>query len=219
MDSVTSIFSNLDWEILLDLLLGISLSAASGFRVFIPLLVMSVAAVIGHIDLPPDFDWIETNQALLVFAIASAAEIAGYYIPFVDHFLDIILTPAAIVAGTLITASILPDTNPLLQWTIAVIAGGGTAGLTKGMTNIVRAISLAISAGLTNPVVATIELVLAITIAVLAITVPLLAGILVIVGLLLAARRIRKFLIQNPSLANAPVTDTPVGNAPDEVPQ
>ncbi|XQQ07283.1 MAG: DUF4126 domain-containing protein [Leptolyngbya sp. IPPAS B-1204] len=100
-----------------------------------------------------------------------------------------------------------------------MIAGGGTAGLTKGMTNIVRAISLAISAGLTNPVVATIELVLAITIAVLAITVPLLAGILVIVGLLLAARRIRKFLIQNPSLANAPVTDTPVGNAPDEVPQ
>ncbi|XQQ07959.1 MAG: DUF4126 domain-containing protein [Leptolyngbya sp. IPPAS B-1204] len=109
---MTSIFSNLDWEILLDFLLGISLSAASGFRVFIPLLVMSVAAVIGHIDLPPDFDWIETNQALLVFAIASAAEIAGYYIPFVDHFLDIILTPAAIVAGTLITASILLTQTP-----------------------------------------------------------------------------------------------------------
>lgn len=199
MDSFASLFPNLDWETLLDLMLGIGLSAASGFRVFIPLLVMSIAAVIGHIDLPTNFDWIESNQALMVFAIASLAEVTGYYIPFFDHFLDILSTPAAMIAGTLITASILPDTNPLLQWTFAVIAGGGTAGLTKGMTNLVRAFSLAVSAGLTNPVVATIELVLAVTIALLAITVPLLTGVLVIAGLLLVTQRIRRFFVQNPS--------------------
>lgn len=198
MDSLTPI-SNFNWETLLDLMLGISLSAASGFRVFIPLLVMSFAAVIGHIDLPSNFDWIESNQALIVFAIASLAEVTGYYIPFFDHFLDIVSTPAAIVAGTLITASVFSGTNPLLQWTLAVIAGGGTAGLTKGMSNIIRAISLAVSAGLTNPLVATVELILATSIAILAVTVPLFAGILVIVVLLLAIQRVRQFFVQSSS--------------------
>lgn len=195
MDSLTQI----DWETLLDLLLGISLSAAAGFRVFVPLLVMSAAAVLGHIDLPSDFDWIETDQALIIFAAASLIEIVGYYIPFFDHFLDIFATPAAIIAGTLITATVIPDMNPVLQWTLAIVAGGGTAGLTKGASNIIRAISLAVSAGLTNPIVATVELVLALTIAILAITVPAIAGILVIVGLAIGVQRIRKFLAHQPT--------------------
>lgn len=190
--------SHIDWGTLLNLMLGISLSAASGFRVFVPLLVMSSAAVLGHLDLPSDFDWIETDQALIVFAAASLIEVVGYYIPYLDHVLDIVATPAAIIAGTLITASVTPDMNPLLQWTLAIVAGGGTAGLTKGTSNIIRAISLAVSAGLTNPIVATIELVLAITIAVLAITVPALTGILVMIGLLIMVQRIRKFLAQQP---------------------
>lgn len=191
--------SHIDWGTLLNLMLGISLSAASGFRVFVPLLVMSSAAVLGHLDLPSDFDWIETDQALIIFAAASLIEVVGYYIPYLDHVLDIVATPAAIIAGTLITASVTPDMNPLLQWTLAIVAGGGTAGLTKGASNIIRAISLAVSAGLTNPIVATIELVLAITIAVLAITVPALTGILVMVGLLIMVQRIRKFLAQQPA--------------------
>lgn len=199
MNSLTQI----DWETLLDLLLGISLSAAAGFRVFVPLLVMSAAAVLGHIDLPSDFDWIETDQALIIFAAASLIEIVGYYIPFFDHFLDIFATPAAIIAGTLITATVIPDMNPVLQWTLAIVAGGGTAGLTKGASNIIRAISLAVSAGLTNPIVATVELVLALTIAILAITVPAIAGILVIVGLAIGVQRIRKFLAHQPTSSDS----------------
>lgn len=200
MENLTQV----DWGTLLDLMLGISLSAASGFRVFIPLLVMSGAAVLGHFDLPSDFDWIETDQAFIVFAVASFIEVVGYYIPYLDHILDIISTPAAIIAGTLITASVTPDMNPFLQWTLAIVAGGGTAGLTKGASNIIRAISLAISAGLTNPVVATIELALAITIAVLAITVPVITGILVMVGLLIIVQRLRKFFAQQPAPSNSP---------------
>lgn len=204
MDSLTHI----SWETLLDLLLGISLSAASGFRVFVPLLVMSGAAVLGHFNLPADFDWIETDQALIIFAVASLIEVVGYYIPYFDHLLDIFATPAAIIAGTLITASVIPDMNPVLQWTLAIVAGGGTAGLTKGATNIIRAISLAVSAGLTNPIVATIELALAITIAVLAIAVPAFTGILVIIGLAIGVQRIRKFFARQPAATNSPDTPT-----------
>jgi hypothetical protein len=190
------IATNFNWETLIDLMLGIGLSAASGFRVFVPLLVMSAASVLGHFDLPTNFDWIETNQALLVFAIASLIEIVGYYIPFLDVALDTIATPAAIVAGTLITASLASDMNPLLQWTVAIIAGGGTAGLTKGTTAIIRAIATAVFAGLSNPIIATIELVLAVTLAVLALTVPVVTLVLLIIGFLFAVQRIRKFFVR-----------------------
>lgn len=171
---------------LIEIILGISLSAASGFRVFVPLLALSTAAVVGHIDLPTNFDWIESPQALAVFAVASALEIAGYYIPWFDHLLDVVATPAAILAGTVVTASLAPDMNPLVQWTLALVAGGGTAGITKGLTNLLRATSTATSGGLANPVVATLELVVAISLSVLALTLPVIAGI-VVVGLLVFA--------------------------------
>lgn len=171
---------------LIEIILGISLSAASGFRVFVPLLALSTAAVVGHIDLPTDFDWIESPQALGVFAVASALEIAGYYIPWFDHLLDVAATPAAILAGTVVTASLAPDMNPLVQWTLALVAGGGTAGITKGLMNLLRATSTATSGGLANPVVATFELVVAISLSVLALTLPVIAGI-VVIGLLVFA--------------------------------
>jgi hypothetical protein len=177
----------------LELLLGIALSAAAGFRVFVPLLVLSGAAVFGHLDLPTDFDWIETSQALAVFGVACLLEIVGYYIPWFDHLLDTVATPAAFVAGTVLTASVSPQMNPIIQWTLAVVAGGGTAGLTKGIMNLLRVTSTAASGGLTNPIVATIELAIAAVLSLLAITVPLIAGLLVVVILVLAGARIWKF--------------------------
>lgn len=178
---------------LIEVMLGISLSAASGFRVFVPLLTLSAAAVIGHIDLPTNFDWIENSQALTVFAIASALEIGGYYIPWFDHLLDVAATPAAILVGTIVTASLAPDMNPLVQWTLALVAGGGTAGITKGLMNLLRATSTATSGGLGNPIVATVELVVAVALSMLAVTLPVVAGILVISFLVFASSKLWQF--------------------------
>lgn len=178
---------------LIEVMLGISLSAASGFRVFVPLLVLSAAAVVGHIDLPANFDWIESSQALAVFAVACTLEIAGYYIPWFDHLLDIIATPAAMLAGTVVTASLTPDLNPLVQWTLALAAGGGTAGITNGLMNLLRATSTATSGGLANPVVATVELVAAIALSLLAVTLPVVAGIVVIAFLVFAVSKLLQF--------------------------
>lgn len=178
---------------LIEVMLGISLSAASGFRVFVPLLTLSAAAVIGHIDLPTNFDWIENPQALTVFAVASALEIGGYYIPWFDHLLDVAATPAAILVGTIVTASLAPEMNPLVQWTLALVAGGGTAGITKGLMNFLRATSTATSGGLANPIVATVELVVAVALSMLAITLPVVAGILVISFLVFASAKLWQF--------------------------
>jgi Domain of unknown function (DUF4126) len=171
-------FLNLDT--LIELMLAISLSSAAGFRVFVPLLVLSAAAVLGHMDLPTHFDWLENPQALGLFAIAAILEVLGYAIPWLDHILDLIATPAAILAGTVMTASLAPEMDPLVKWTLALVAGGGTAGLTKAVMNLLRGTSTAATGGLGNPIFAALELLVAVTLSVLAITLPIAAGAVVI---------------------------------------
>ncbi len=189
-----SLMGWLDFNTFLELALGISLSAAAGFRVFVPLLVLSVAAVFGHFDLPTDLDWAESPQALAVFAAACALEIGGYYIPWFDHVLDTVATPAAILTGTVVSAALIdPSMAPVAQWTLALVAGGGTAGLTKILTNLLRVTSTAISGGLTNPIVATLELLAAIALSVLAITVPVVALLLAVVVLGVAVQKLWQF--------------------------
>jgi len=182
---------------LIELMLGISLSAAAGFRVFVPLLIMSAAAVIGHRPLPDDFQWVESDQALWLFAIASVIEVVGYYIPWLDHILELGALPLAVVAGTLITASAAPDTmSPLAQWVFALVVGGGAAGLTRSANWFIRILLTATSAGLANPILATVELGVAIALTLLALTVPVLAGILVLLGWGVIIRQAQRFLGQ-----------------------
>ncbi|MBW4652310.1 MAG: DUF4126 domain-containing protein [Kaiparowitsia implicata GSE-PSE-MK54-09C] len=179
---------------LIELMLGISLSAACGFRVFVPLLVMSAAAVLGQVDLPSNLDWVESQQALVLFAIASVIEIVGYYIPWFDSILEVVALPAAVIAGTIVTASTAPEQmNPLVQWTLAFFAGGGIAGVTRGMNWFLRIISTAVSAGLTNPVLATLELAIALLLTGLALTMPLLGGVVIGSIWIAAIRKIRQF--------------------------
>src|SRR6266478_5410247 len=145
-------------ETFLSVCLGIGLSAACGFRVFVPLLVMSIAALSGHLTLAHGFEWIGSYPALVAFAVATSLEIAGYYIPWVDHLLDTVATPAAIVAGSIVTASFVTDVSPFLRWTLAVIAGGGAAGVIQASTVLVRGASTLTTGGLANPLFATAEL-------------------------------------------------------------
>src|SRR6516162_8707378 len=146
-------------EQVLSICVGIGLSAACGFRVFIPLLIMSIASLSGHLSLAHGFEWIGTYPALISFAVATSLEIAGYYIPWLDHLLDTIATPAAIVAGIIVTASAVSDMSPFLKWSLAVIAGGGAAGLVQSATVITRGASTVTTGGLANPLVSTLELV------------------------------------------------------------
>lgn len=102
-------------ETALSICLGIGLSAASGFRVFVPLLVMSIASLSGHLALAQGFQWIGTYPALITFGVATCMEVAAYYVPLVGHLLDILATPSAIVAGIIITASVITEMSPLMK--------------------------------------------------------------------------------------------------------
>src|SRR6266567_5746681 len=170
--------------------LGIGLSAACGFRVFVPLLIMSIASLSGHLPLAHGFEWIGSYPALIAFSVATCLEVLGYYIPWIDHALDTIATPAAIMAGTLVTASLVTNVDPFWKWSLSIIAGGGAAGLVQGTTVVTRGASLAGTGGLANPVVATLELAGAIVTSVLAILVPLLVLVLLTVFLIVFGRKV-----------------------------
>jgi hypothetical protein len=181
-------------ETLLSICLGIGLSAACGFRVFVPLLIVNIAALSGHLTLAHGFEWLGSYPALVAFSVATALEIAGYYIPWVDHLLDTIATPAAVVAGTIVTASLVSDMSPFLRWTLAVIAGGGAAGLVQGTTVGLRATSTATTGGLGNSLFATIELGGAVFTSVAALVAPVVVVLLLALALVVVAPKVFRWL-------------------------
>ena len=163
----------LDLEIVLSICLGVGLAAACGFRVFVPLLGISMAALAGQVDLASGFDWVGTWPALACFLTATILEIAAYYVPWIDNALDSIATPVAVIAGTLVVASVVGDMSPLLKWSLAAIAGGGTAGIVQSGTVALRGTSTLTTGGLTNFLVSTMELVASVCTTLLALLVPI----------------------------------------------
>lgn len=176
-------------ELLFSVALGIGLSAACGMRIFAPFAVMSAAALAGQLSLSPGFAWIGTYEALVAFGVATLVEIISYYIPWVDNLLDAIATPTAVVAGAVATAAVLTDTSPLMRWTLAAIAGGGTAGIIQMSTTWLRGISSVTTGGLGNFVIATGEWLGAFTTATLTVLFPVAVMLLIILLIILGSRR------------------------------
>lgn len=189
----------------LSLFVGVGLAAACGFRIFVPLLVMSVAAVSGHLTLAPSFQWIGSYPALIAFSAATVLEITAYYVPWLDNLLDSIATPAAVVAGTVVTASMVSGMSPFLQWTLAVIAGGGAAGLVQAATVTARAASTAVTGGIANPLIATGEWMLSLSVSFLTLVVPVVAILALAVGGVFAGRKAwRYFALRRNAATGSP---------------
>ncbi len=167
-------------EPILAILVGIGLAAACGFRIFIPFLVVSIAANSGHMTLAEGFEWIGTDVAIATFLVATILEIVAYYVPFLDNLLDSIAAPASFIAGSIIMASMVSDISPYLQWALAVIAGGGVAASVQSLTTVARLTSSATTAGLGNPLISTAEAGGATSMSVAAIFIPIIAFLLVI---------------------------------------
>ncbi|MEY4926392.1 MAG: hypothetical protein RI894_828 [Bacteroidota bacterium] len=170
-------------QIVLGLMLGVGLSAAAGFRVFLPFLCLSAAAYFHLWSVPSNMLWTGTLPALVLFSTAALVETAAYYIPWVDNLLDTIATPTAAIAGSILTASAIGGDHvpPMLQWSAGIVAGGTTAALVSGGTSITRAASSLTTGGVANPILSTSEIIGSIFFSALAIIFPIIAGISVLV--------------------------------------
>ena len=169
-------------ETILGLCIGIGLSAACGFRVFVPLLIMSIAALMGWFEPMTGFEWLVMPAVCLALAIATICEIAAYYIPWVDNAIDTIATPAVMLAGTLTTmAASSGEMSQFAAWAAAIIVGGGTAGAVQMSSVAARGLSTATTG----------EWIGAILLSILSLLLPVLAALFVVVFVILAIRWIR----------------------------
>lgn len=187
-------------ETILAIAAGIALAAACGFRIFVPLLATSLAVHFGHLSPSSGLDWVGSTPAVILLSVATAMEVAGYYIPWVDNALDSIASPAAVVAGTIAAATAFGDINPAFKWALALIAGGGIAAGVQGSTVVARAASTATTGGAGNPIVATIELVGSVITAILAIVLPII-GLLVAIVLGVVLYRVIRRMRRKPVAA------------------
>ncbi|MBC2844881.1 DUF4126 domain-containing protein [Winogradskyella flava] len=183
-------------ETVLSIFLGIGLAASAGFRVFLPLFALSLASYFDVWELNESWSWIGGTAALVTLGIATLVEIVAYYIPLIDNALDTIAVPLATVAGTAVMVSTMVDLSPVITWTLAIIAGGGTAAAIKGSAGATRLGSTVSTAGIANPLVSTVETVTAIIMSIISIFIPVLAIILVIL-IFYAVFRLYKKLTPN----------------------
>ncbi len=178
---------------LLGIFLGLGLAAACGLRVFLPLLIMSLAVKGGFLTLAGGYDWIGSDVALMAFAVATLLELAAYSIPWLDNLLDAAALPAAFIAGTLAMSPAVSGMHPFLAWAIAIIAGGGVAAAVQGGTILVRGGSTLATGGLANPLVSAVEAVGGGALALLAIFVPILAALVAAAAVSFALWQMAKY--------------------------
>lgn len=183
-------------EELFGIMTGIGLAAACGFRIFVPLLLMNLAVLLGYLHVTPGFEWIGSYSATITFGTATVLEILAYYIPWLDNILDAIASPVSIIAGAFATASVIVDMPYHLKWMLAIIAGGGIAGFVQGATIAIRAKSTLLTGGLGNPLIATLELIGAIITAVFAIVIPILCIVLIVIFGVIAVCKAGRFFLK-----------------------
>ena len=180
-------------ELITAVAIGIGLAASAGFRVFVPMLVAAIAARTGVLPLNESFTWLSSWTSIAILGTATVVEILAYYVPVVDNLLDTVATPLAVVAGTLLLTSVLPIDSELMRWITGAAVGGGSAAVVQSGSALTRLTSTKLTAGIGNPVVATVENVAATGTSVLSLIIPffVLAIFLLLVILIFTSLRKR----------------------------
>jgi len=181
-------------ELITAVAIGIGLAASAGFRVFVPMLVAAIAAKTGVLPLNESFLWLSSWTAIAILGTATVVEILAYYIPVVDNLLDTISTPLAIGAGTLLLTSVLPIDSELMRWITGAAVGGGSAAVVQSGSALTRLTSTKMTAGIGNPVVATVENVAATGTSVLSLIIPFIIVALFLLLVIFIFTRVRRRL-------------------------
>lgn len=185
---------------------GLGLSAACGLRVFLPLFVAAVATRAGFLSVGPQFEWLGSTPAVVLFGTATVVEVVGFLVPWVDHALDLLAAPLAAVAGALLMTSQMvmlvpgadgaaatPLIHPAVAWSLGIIVGATAASGVEAASIAGRLSSSVLTIGWLNPIYGMVETGLALLVTIVTIWLPILAGMVVLLLLpilLLAVWRI-----------------------------
>ena len=163
-------------------LLGLGLAAASGLRIFIPMLMAALAAKfqLFGIELNESMAWMTSNGAIAALALATVIEIVADKVPLLDNALHAIGIIARPVAGAVVAGSMFAGLDPTAAAIAGIIVGAPTAlafGAAQGGT---RAASTATTGGLANPFLSFLEDVMAFFTVLIAFVFPVLIPVLLI---------------------------------------
>lgn len=174
---------------LLNLFTAFGLSTSAGLNAYLPLLLVALLARFTDlITLKRPWDTLESWWVIGVLVVLLLIEIFVDKVPAVDSINDGIQTFIRPVAGAVLfaaSAGVIGETHPVL----AMICGLLVAGSVHAVKATARPIVTGTTGGTLNPVVSTAEDVLSLTVALLAILVPLLGVLLLLIVLLWFIRR------------------------------
>ena len=177
------------YTLITSIFLAFGLAAACGFRIFIPPLTYGLLYKADLVQLAEGWYWIGNDWVIAVLALTALIEIIGNLVPWLDNLLDVIATPTAIIAGTILSAACLNEIDPGLKWMLSIMSGVLVTGGFQLTTVSVRGLSSIFTGGLINPIISFIEDLISLVISISIILFPVL-GIFIIILIALFLRRI-----------------------------
>lgn len=179
-------------EGLLNVFTAFGLSSSAGLNAYMPLLVVALLARFTDlVTLNSPWDVLESWWVIGVLAVLLLIEIFVDKVPAVDTVNDAIQTFVRPVAGAVLFAAssgVIGEAHPV----VAMIAGLLVAGGVHAIKATARPVVTATTGGTLNPVLSTIEDVLSLALALLAILLPLLGFLLLAVVIIWLIRRRRR---------------------------
>lgn len=159
------------------------LSGSAGLNAYIPLLVVALAARFPMSDplvkLQAPYDLLGSWWAIGLIAVLLVVEIVADKIPAVDTVNDGIQTFIRPAAGAILfagSANVITDIHPILALGAGLLVAGGVHA-TKAAARPVVTVS---TAGVGNPVVSTLEDIVAVVVSLLAVVLPIIAAIILL---------------------------------------
>lgn len=168
---------------IMSLFLGIGLATSTGFRVFLPLFMLSIIAyfTVDTIGISDDMLWIVNPNVMLFLGLATVLEVIAYFIPFLDNKLDKIKIPFAFVVGTILVKATFLESNLIIGWFVALVFGGGIAAFVSYSIAKARTIATIATKGAGNFIINTAELIGALCLSITAIFISPLAFIITVI--------------------------------------
>ena len=166
---------------MIDVFSAFGLSASAGLNAYLPLLIVALTGRLFPrlVTFGEPYDVLTSWWVIGVLLVLTLIEILVDKIPAVDTVNDIIQTVIRPAAGALLFASTtgaVEGVEPVLAITAGLLVAGGVHAAKATLRPLVTASTL----GVGNPIVSTIEDVIAFTTSVLAILLPVLIGLLLI---------------------------------------
>ena len=174
---------------MLDIFSAFGLSASAGLNAYLPLLILALTGRFfpGLMALKEPYDALTSWWTIGVLAVLLVIEVLVDKIPAVDTANDAVQTVLRPTAGALLFAAstgAVSGIDPVL----AIIAGLFVSGGVHAAKATFRPAVTATTAGIGNPIVSTVEDVIAFAVSVLSIVLPVVVGVLLVVFLVVYVR-------------------------------